>query len=74
MLVPKAISFDVFGTIIDWEGEVQDFFKRFMVKKGIEGVDPKEVQTRWEEIQFVYIQEKYRPYKQVLADTMGMTC
>lgn len=74
MLVPKAISFDVFGTIIDWEGEVQAFFKRFMDKKGIVGVDPKEVQQRWEEIQFVYIQEQYRPYKEVLFHTMGMTC
>ena len=74
MSVPKAITFDVFGTIIDWEGEIQDFFKKFMEKKGITGVTPKEVQQKWEELQFDYIQEKYRPYRQVLRDTLGITC
>ena len=24
-LVPKAITFDVYGTLIDWEGEIQDY-------------------------------------------------
>lgn len=73
MAVPKAITFDNFGTIIDWEGEVQKFFQAFMQKKGIEGIAPKEIQRRWEEIQFEYIKE-YRPYYQVLQDTMGMVC
>ncbi len=72
--VPKAITFDTFGTIIDWEGEIAKFFEEFMQKKGITGVSPKEVQQTWEEIQFDYIMEKYRPYKQVLHDTLGMTC
>lgn len=74
MSVPKAITFDVFGTIIDWEGEIQDFFKKFMEKKGITGVDPKEVQQKWEELQFDYIQVKYLPYRQILRDTLGITC
>ncbi|MCI8342358.1 MAG: hypothetical protein HFE62_04000, partial [Firmicutes bacterium] len=47
--VPKAITFDVYGTIIDWEGEIQNFFRDFMAKKGITGVEPKTVQQRWEE-------------------------
>ena len=34
-LVPKAITFDVYGTLIDWEGEIQDYFKGFLEKKGI---------------------------------------
>lgn len=74
MSVPKAITFDVFGTIIDWEGEIQNFFQGFMKKKGITGVTPKEVQQKWEEIQFDYIMEKYRPYKTVLFDTLALTC
>ena len=74
MKLPKAISFDNFGTIIDWEGEIQKYFKGFMEKKGIEGITPKELQRRWEEIQFVYIQVQYKPYFQVLKDTMSMTC
>lgn len=74
MKLPKAISFDNFGTIIDWEGEIQKYFKGFMEKKGIEGITPKELQRRWEEIQFVYIQVQYKPYFEVLKDTMSMTC
>lgn len=73
MAAPKAISFDNFGTIIDWEGEIQKYFQRFMEQKGIEGLAPKTLQRRWEEIQFDYIRE-YRPYYQVLKDTMNMTC
>ena len=73
MALPKAISFDNFGTIIDWEGEIQKYFQGFMQRKGIEGVTPKTLQRRWEEIQFDYIRE-YRPYVQVLKDTLGMTC
>ena len=72
-LVPKAITFDIFGTVIDWEGEIQEFFKNLMAKYGITGVDPKTVQQRGDEIQFDYIQE-YKPYRKVLYDTMAMTC
>lgn len=72
-LVPKAITFDIFGTVIDWEGEIQDFFKNLMAKYNIIGVEPKTVQQRWEEIQFDYIQE-YKPYRKVLYDTLALTC
>src|ERR1700676_182262 len=36
-------------------------------------MDPRALQHKWEEIQFVYIQEQYRPYREVLRDTMRMT-
>jgi 2-haloalkanoic acid dehalogenase type II len=72
-LVPKAITFDVYGTIIDWEGEIQNFFKDFLAKKGIKNVTPYQVQQRWEILQFDYIKE-YRPYRQVLKDTLAITC
>ena len=63
-LVPKAITFDVYGTLIDWEGEIQDYFKRFLDKKGITSATPYQVQQRWEVLQFDYI-KTYRPYRQV---------
>ncbi len=71
--IPKAVTFDNFGTLIDWEGGIQNYFKRFFDKNGISNVDPKKLQKRWELIQFDYIQEKYRPYFQVLQDTLEMT-
>lgn len=32
-LVPKAITFDVYGTLIDWEGEIRKYFSDFMASK-----------------------------------------
>lgn len=72
MTVPKAITFDCYGTLIDWEGEIQRFFAESLDSRGIGYVDPHTLQTEWEEIQFRYIQEKYRPYRQVLRDTLRM--
>ena len=72
--LPKAITFDTYGTLIDWEGEIANYFRGFMDKKRVPGLNPRDVQRRWEVIQFAYIQEKYRPYTQVLCDTLKMTC
>ena len=60
LTVPKAITFDCYGTLIDWESAIQRFFAESMDSKGLGYVDPKTLQTEWEEIQFQYIQEKFR--------------
>ena len=71
--VPKAITFDCYGTLIDWESGIQQFFSERLAAHNIEGIDPRDLQHKWEEIQFVTIQEQYRPYREVLHDTMRMT-
>lgn len=71
-ILPKAITFDCYGTLIDWEMGIQRFFAESLDAKGIGYVDSRTLQTEWEEIQFQYIQEKYRPYRQVLRDTLRM--
>lgn len=71
--LPKAITFDCYGTLIDWESEIQQFFARSLDSKGYRDVDPLTLQAEWEEIQFLYIQDQYRPYRQVLRDTLRMT-
>lgn len=73
MKLPKAITFDTYGTLIDWEGEIALYFQRLLAQKGVTGIVPHDMQRRWEVIQFEYIQECYRPYTQVLHDTMLMT-
>ena len=70
--LPKAITFDCYGTLIDWEGEIQQFFAQHLAAKGVREIDINALQTQWEEIQFHYIQQQYRPYRQVLRDTMKM--
>ena len=71
--LPKAITFDCYGTLIDWESGIQQFFAERLAAHNIEGMSPRELQHKWEEVQFVYIQEQYRPYREVLRDTMRMT-
>ncbi len=70
--MPKAITFDCYGTLIDWEGEIQRHFDRLLQSRHIQGIDTRALQRRWEEIQFAYIQE-YHPYHQVLRETMAAT-
>ncbi|HLQ27901.1 MAG TPA: haloacid dehalogenase type II [Ktedonobacteraceae bacterium] len=70
--LPKAITFDCYGTLIDWESEIQRFFAESLDAKGFGNVAPRTLQEEWEEIQFHYIQEQYRPYRQVLRDTLRM--
>jgi 2-haloacid dehalogenase len=70
VLLPKAITFDCYGTLIDWESEIQQFFTRSLASKGVTSLDPLALQAEWEVIQFHYIQEHYRPYRQVLQDTL----
>lgn len=74
MKAPKAITFDCFGTLIDWEGEVQHFFNSTLQKYGINLTYDECValQRRWEDLQFDYIQETYRPYKEVLKNTLPL--
>ncbi len=73
MRLPKALTFDVFGTIVDWESAVSDFFREYMDRKGIDTLDPRLVGRRWEDIQFDYIRGEYKKYREVLRDTMKMT-
>ena len=70
--LPKAITFDCYGTLIDWETEIQPFFLHRLAAHNSENVDVRALQDYWEEVQFQYIQQEYRPYRRVLRDTMKM--
>ncbi len=68
--LPKAITFDCYGTLIDWEAEIQQFFEQTLARKHITGVDVRALQDYWEEVQFHAIQPTYRPYREILRETM----
>lgn len=72
MAAPKAITFDCYGTLIDWEGEIQKFFRKILEKHGVQHADVVALQRHWENVQFEYIQGPYRPYKEVLKNTLPM--
>lgn len=70
--LPKAVTFDCYGTLIDWEGEIQRFFAQLLAARHVEGVDARTLQHQWEAVQYEYIQQQYRPYRQVLRETMKL--
>ncbi|WP_160112654.1 haloacid dehalogenase type II [Salicibibacter kimchii] len=71
-MLPKAITFDCYGTIIDWDRAVQHYFENVLAQYDINNADVVALQKHWENIQFTYIQDHYRPYKEVLKHTMAM--
>jgi 2-haloacid dehalogenase len=68
--LPEAITFDCYGTLIDWEGEIQRFFAQLLVARQRTDIDARALQRHWEAVQFQYIQGPYQPYRQVLRATM----
>ena len=45
--LPKAITFDCYGTLIDWESAVQRFFEQRLAAHDIEGMDARALQHRF---------------------------
>jgi 2-haloalkanoic acid dehalogenase type II len=68
---PTFASFDCYGTLIDWEGGLANFLHDFSLRHDVvpdENGDA--LRQRWEAIQFEIIQAPYRPYKEVLAESL----
>lgn len=64
-------SFDCYGTLVDWEGGVASFLYELALRSQDPWPPPGgELRKRWEAIQFELIRGSYRPYKQVLAESL----
>ncbi len=61
------VTFDCYGTLIDWETGIRRFFRDTVGRE-----DPRLLQ-QWEEIQFGMIQGPYRPYAEIMADSLRQT-
>ncbi|HVE71536.1 MAG TPA: HAD-IA family hydrolase [Thermoanaerobaculia bacterium] len=58
------VTFDCYGTLIDWESGIADAFRN----AGI-ALDREEVLRRYAAIEPVVEHERYRPYREVLTET-----
>jgi 2-haloalkanoic acid dehalogenase type II len=68
---PTIATFDCYGTLIDWEGGFGSFLYARALRAGEDEPAPgRELRVRFEAIQFELIQGEYRPYKEVLAETL----
>jgi 2-haloalkanoic acid dehalogenase type II len=63
---PTAISFDCYGTLVDWESGISNFLAETFQEKRVT-VDVKEVLRAREEIEFELIQADYRKYREILG-------
>jgi 2-haloacid dehalogenase len=68
----KVATFDCYGTLIDWEGGAGAFLYDLCLRHGHPAPPPGRVlRDRWEAIQFEIVSgADYRPYKQVLAESL----
>jgi 2-haloalkanoic acid dehalogenase type II len=64
------LTFDCYGTLIDWEGGIRSFFATL---PRAEGLDKEALLAEWEEIQFRMIAGGYKPYRGALAASLRET-
>ena len=68
-----ACTFDCYGTLIDWEGGLGTFLYDYALRERDDGArNGRELRERWEAIQFDVIGGDYRPYRDVLAESLRL--
>lgn len=64
----RAITFDCYGTLVDWEAGVRGWAEKLLARKGEAGqaADPDDIVQRWEEHQIALL-NPYRGYRDLAA-------
>src|SRR5438309_8548576 len=74
-LVPRLLSFDVFGTLVDARTHTYPAFQSILTDCGASGVDVKAFWEHWEERNIAHYWEPYRRYREIcemsLADSFA---
>ena len=69
----STCTFDCYGTLIDWEGGLGAFLYDYALRAREEDPPPgRALRERWEAIQFDVIRGAYRPYRDVLAESLRL--
>ena len=61
-LLTTWVTFDCYGTLIDWETGISAFFR--------ETLGAEQLLDEWERVQFEMIQGPYRPYAKIMARSL----
>ncbi|PYV81950.1 MAG: hypothetical protein DMG93_13705 [Acidobacteria bacterium] len=64
----RVITFDCYGTLIDWENGIADAFRRAAESDGVH-IARDEVLRAYAIIEPIVEQERYRSYREVLTET-----
>jgi len=70
-LVPKMMSFDVFGTLISVRDSSYGAFQRILDATGARGVDTKEFWEFWEHRNIEQYWEPYRSYREICRTSLS---
>jgi 2-haloalkanoic acid dehalogenase type II len=71
--MPRLATFDCYGTLVDWEGGLGTFLYELSLRRGVASPEPgRALRERWEAIQFGVIAGEYRPYRDVLAQSLRL--
>jgi 2-haloacid dehalogenase len=69
--MPALVTFDCYGTLVDWEGGAAAFLYDLALRHGEREPPPgRELRDRWEELQFDLLHGEYRPYREVLGESL----
>jgi 2-haloacid dehalogenase len=69
----RVATFDCYGTLVDWEGGAGGFLYQLALKHGDNNADPGwAMRERWEALQFELLQDRYRPYKEILVESLRL--
>jgi 2-haloacid dehalogenase len=63
----QALTFDCYGTLIDWESGILTALRPLLVRRGTEMSD-EEVLTRYGALEAALEQVRYRPYRDILGE------
>src|SRR5438094_606333 len=67
----RVATFDCYGTLVDWEGGVAAFLYDLALRQGDARLESgRLLRDRWEALQFEIIRGDYRPYHEVLAESL----
>jgi 2-haloalkanoic acid dehalogenase type II len=67
----RVATFDVYGTLIDWEGGAASFLYELASRHEPAPPPARELRERWEALQFERLQGDWRQYSEVLSDSLA---
>ncbi|HEY8168850.1 MAG TPA: haloacid dehalogenase type II [Candidatus Limnocylindrales bacterium] len=71
----RVATFDCYGTLVDWEGGAAAFLYQLALRHEDPRLERGQVlRDRWETIQFGLLSGRWRPYKQILAQSLEAFC
>jgi 2-haloacid dehalogenase len=68
----SCLTFDCYGTLVDWESGIKGTIRTILSDKGINGNIEQLYRTR-EDLEFDLIQSEYRSYREILALSLKET-